>query len=289
MASLNLDLAVLRSFVLIAEGRSFAGTADLVGRSSSAVSLQIQRLENDLGVQVLRRNNRGVVLTLAGEKLLGFARRLIRLNDEAAAAFRPGEAVARPLRFGTTQDFAETVLPKILQRLAREHPNAELTLRVDRSSALIEAVHTGSVDVVVAIRRDDPLHREILTEVPMIWIGRDGSAVEPERTLPMVLFETPCTFRSAALDALAAAGRSCRIAFTSPSLSGLRSAVEAGLGVTVRTRHMLAPGLSDVGSSFLLPALPPVAFSLYAGSREGSWPMRDDLIDLCRRAFREQA
>ena len=289
MVPRNLDLAVLRSFVLIAEGRSFAGTADLVGRSSSAVSLQIQRLENDLGVQVLRRNNRGVVLTLAGEKLLGFARRLIRLNDEAAAAFRPGEAVARPLRFGTTQDFAETVLPKILQRLALEHPEAELTLRVDRSSALIDAVHAGAIDVAIAIRRDDPLHQGVLVEVPMIWIGRDGSAVEPERTLPMVLFENPCTFRSAALDALAAAGRSCRIAFTSPSLSGLRSAVEAGLGVTARTRYMLAPGLSDVGSGLSLPALPPVAFSLYARNLEGSWQARDDLIDLCRRAFREQA
>lgn len=281
----NLDLGVLRSFLLIAEGHSFAEAADLVGRSPSAVSLQIQRLEEDLGAKVLRRNNREVALTLAGERLLGFARRLIAANDEAILAFRSGEGATRPLRVGTTQDFAEAALPEVLRRFSLEHPVAELALRVDRSASLIEAVHQGEVDVAIAIRREDPLERGPLTDTPMIWIGRDGAELPSNRPVPLVLFDPPCSFRSAAIDGLAAAGRSYKMVLTSPSLSGLRSAVEAGLGITVRTRHLLGRGLTGIGEHCGLPRLPNVVFSLYARADDGPWPARDEFTELCRRAF----
>jgi DNA-binding transcriptional LysR family regulator len=282
----NLDIGVLRSFLLIAEGHSFAEAADLVGRSPSAVSLQIQRLESDVGAQVFRRQGREVQLTMAGERLLGFARRLVRTNDEAALAFRSSEAAARhPLRFGTTQDFAEAALPHVLRRLSLEHPDLELTLRVDRSAALIDALHAGEIDVAIAIRRDDPLGRGTLTELPMIWLGQDGIDLAEDDPIPLVLFDPPCSFRSAAIDALAAAGRSYRTSFTSPSLSGLKLAVQAGLGVTVRTRQLLGPGLADVAETLALPRLPQVAFALYARAEDGPWPARDDLMELCRRAF----
>jgi DNA-binding transcriptional LysR family regulator len=281
----NLDLGVVRTFLLIAEGRSFAEAADLVGRSPSAVSLQVQRLEEEIGAPVFRRSNREVALTLAGERLLGYARRLVRINDEAILAFRTDAAADRPLRFGTTQDFAEAALPDVLSRFAQDHPAVELTLQVDRSARLIEAVEAGTVDVAIAIRRDHACNRGTLTELPTLWIGRDGVAFAADEPVPLALFDAPCTFRSAAVDALAAAGRSHRIVFTSPSLSGLRMAVEAGLGLTVRTRHLLAPRLDDVGARLGLPPLPPVAFALYAGSESETWPAREDLVTLCRRAF----
>jgi DNA-binding transcriptional LysR family regulator len=281
----NLDIGVLRSFLLIAEGHSFAEAAELVGRSPSAVSLQIQKLESDLGAKVLRRNNREIGLTLAGERLLGFARRLVATNDEATLAVR-GSGAARPLRFATTQDFAEAALPDVLSRFSLEHPDVELTLRVDRSARLVESVHAGELDLAIAIRRDDPLARGVLTETAMVWIGREGLALAPDRPVPLVLFDPPCTFRTAALDALSAAGRTYKIPFTSPSLSGLRSAAAAGLGVTVRTRHLVGAGLSDVSDRLRLPSLPSVAFSLYARADDGPWPARDDLLQLCRRAFR---
>jgi DNA-binding transcriptional LysR family regulator len=96
MRERNLDIGVLRSFLLIADGRSFSEAADLVGRSPSAVSLQIQRLEADLGAPVFRRNNREAVLTLTGERLLAFARRILRANDEAVLAFRSGAEARGP-------------------------------------------------------------------------------------------------------------------------------------------------------------------------------------------------
>ncbi|HYD99568.1 MAG TPA: LysR substrate-binding domain-containing protein [Alphaproteobacteria bacterium] len=275
----HLDLAVLRTFLLIAEGRSFAETAALVGRSPSAVSLQIQKLEDELGAPVLRRSARGVALTLAGERLLGFARRMVALNDEALGAFRAEPP--RPLRFGTTQDFAEAALPEVLRRFALEHPAVELTLAVDRSAHLIDAVRGGALDLAIAVGRDDPLNRGALLAAPMVWIGRAGAA-EAGRTLPLALFEPPCSFRSAALAALAAAGRPARIAITSPSLSGLRAAVQAGLGITARTRHLLGPGLEDVGPALGLPPLPEIGFCFYAPD-DTPWAARDDLAALCRR------
>jgi DNA-binding transcriptional LysR family regulator len=285
MLTRNIDIGVLRSFLLIAEGRSFAQAASLVGRSPSAVTLQIQRLEQDLGAQLLHRNTKEVGLTLAGERLLGFARRLVQANDDTLLAFRGSDA-SKPLRFGATQDLADAILPDVLRRFALERPDVELTLRVDRSSSLVEAVRNGEIDAAVAIRRDDPLNRDTLVEMPMLWIGSDGMILPEGRPVPLVLFDAPCSFRSAAIDALASAGRTSRMALTSPSLTGLKSAVAVGLGITVRTRLLLGPGLADVGDRLALPALPPVALALYVHPKDGSWPARDDFIALCRQAFR---
>lgn len=281
----NIDIGVLRSFLLIAEGHNFSQAAALVGRSPSAVSLQIQGLEQDLGAQLFRRSNREVALTLAGERLLGFARRLVRLNDEAIVAFRGSASKPRPLRFGTTQDIAEAILPEVLHRFSLEHPEVELTLRVDRSVSVVEAVRTGEIDAAIAVRRDDPLEQDTLAELPMLWIGQDGMILPEDRPVPLVLFDPPCSFRSAAIAALASGGRAYRMALTSPSLTGLKSAVEVGLGLTTRTRLLVGPGITDVGARLGLPELPTVTFAVYGQADGEAWPARDDFIELCHRTF----
>jgi DNA-binding transcriptional LysR family regulator len=170
----------------------------------------------------------------------------------------------------------------VLRRFSREHPAVELSLRIDRSLQLLAALHAGEADIALAVRRDDPLVGETLVETPMVWIGRDGESLDEAALVSLVLFEAPCTFRQVAIDALAAAGRSYRIGFTSPSLLGLRSAILGGLGVTVRTRFLLGQGLAPLGG---LPPLPPIAFALYLRKDIAPWPARDDFIELCRRAF----
>lgn len=278
----HLDTAVLRSFVLIAEGKTFAETADMVGRSASAITLQIQKLEEQLGQAVFARHGRAIALTLAGEKLLAYSRRILALNDEACASF--GQPATRILRFGTTQDFSDAILPNVLRRLRLEHGDLSLTLRVDRSQALIAAVATGALDLAIAIDRPDAHHRGPIASEPMIWIGRADLTLAPDSPVPLALFEPPCTFRSAALDALTAQGRRHDIVAGSPSLSGLRAAAEAGIAVTARTRHLLTGPLIDVGKHLQLPALPTVSFALYAQDR-APWSARDDLAELCRRSF----
>lgn len=278
----HLDTAVLRSFVLIAEGKTFAETADIVGRSASAITLQIQKLEEQLGQPVFARTGRAVELTIAGERLLAYGRRILALNDEAWAAFRA--PIARVLRFGTTQDFSDTILPTVLRRLRMEHAEVSLTLRVDRSQALIEAIDGDELDVAIAITRPHECNRGTIATEALHWIGRDGFTLAPDAALPLALFEPPCSFRTAALATLAAAGRRHEIVASSPSLSGLRAAAEAGIALTVRTRHMIAGSLADVGGALGLPAVPDVAFALYTRDDQ-PWPARDDLAELCRRAF----
>jgi DNA-binding transcriptional LysR family regulator len=254
----------------------------MVGRSASAITLQIQKLEEQLGQPVFARTGREVSLTSAGERLLGFARRMVAVNDEACATFRTPPA--RPLRFGATQDFADAVLPDVLRRIRVDHPEIALTLRIDRSAALIDAVGGGELDVAVAIARSHALNRGTVATESMRWIARRDLALAPDAAVPLALFDPPCTFRTAALDTLAASGRDHRIVAASPSLSGIRAAVEAGIAVTVRTRHLTSGALGDQGATLGLPPLPDVAFALYAGDAE-SWPARDDLAALCRRAF----
>ena len=282
MAAATLDLAVLRSFALIAQGRTFAETAAVVGRSPSAVSLQIQRLEEDVGAPVFRRNSQGIELTMTGERLLGYANRLIQLNDEALLSINP--IGPHKIGFGVTPDFAETVLPDVIQRFAVEHPEVELTLHVDSSKVLIEAVHREEVDIAIALMRDDPLNQGVLTELPMIWIGRRGFSARADGLLPLALYDPPCSFRSAALNALGLAERPYRIAASSPNLGGLIAAVRSGLCITVRTRHLLVPALVDIGSDLALPQLPTIAFCIYARPGERR-PASIDLMELCKRCF----
>ncbi len=118
----NLDMDVLRTFVAGVDLGSFAKAAGRLGRSPSAISLQLRKLEEQTGCALFRKEGRGLVLTENGEMLVGYARRLLDLNDQALAAVRnPG--VAGSVRLGLPQDFAETWLPKVLARFARLHPN----------------------------------------------------------------------------------------------------------------------------------------------------------------------
>ncbi len=254
---LDLPTDLLRSFVAIADTGGVAKAAERVHRTQPAVSLQMKRLEGVLGVALIRRQGRGVALTEAGERLLAYARRILTLNDEAVAALVPA-ALAGPVRFGTIQDFADTVLPGVLARFAAENLGVRLDVRVGNSAVLLDAMEAGVLDLVLASDQrpgGTPLRRE-----PMRWIG-GGPA--PDGEVSLVLMEAPCPFRDAALAALDGAGRRWRVVYTSPSLAGVRAAVRAGLGVTCRTAGLIGDGLRPAEG---LPPLPDARFALYGAA-----------------------
>lgn len=239
MRRITFDLDVLRSFVLGLELGSFAKAADRLGRSTSAVSAQLKKLEDQAGTPLLRKAGRGLALTDAGETLLGYARRLLELNDEAATAIR-GADLEGWVRLGLQEDFGETLLPAVLGQFARAHPQVRIEARIARNAELHERVAAGRLDLALAW--DAPggtPHAQHVAELPMCWIGANGD-VRPhpeirDEPLPLVLLEAPCLLRTAATEALDRAGIPWRVAFTSASLSGIWAAVAAGLGVTVRT------------------------------------------------------
>ncbi|EHP40361.1 LysR family transcriptional regulator [Cupriavidus basilensis OR16] len=271
MALLNFDLDVLRSFVAGMELGSYARAADRLGRSTSAVSAQLKKLEEQAGTAIFRKAGRGLALTEAGETMLAYARRLLELNDEAAAAVH-GVALEGWVRFGLQQDFGEVLLPEVLGRFARAHPKVKIEARVARNVELLDSVAAGRLDLALAW--DDGVrmpHMEQVAMLPMRWIGPAATRVpwQGSGPLPLVAFEPPCRFRSAGTAALDRAGIAWRVAFSSASLGGLWAGAAAGLGLTIRTDMGLPPSVRawEPGEAGL-PELPSLALALYRKDAE---------------------
>lgn len=259
----TLDLLVLRTFVAVVENGTLASAATRVGRSESAVSLQIKKLEETIGDAVLDRSNRKLALTEAGATVLAYARRLIELNDEALQAAE-AHGLAGEVCLGVPQDFAETWLPSMIGRFRRSHPGIRVNVVVERSTSLEARVRRGDMDLALLFGDGVSPDAVWATELPMTWIGRPDLARKRRENVSLAVFDPPCAFRAAAAAALDRAGIAWSVTFTSPSLAGLWAAVDAGLGVTVRTPAGIPSHLSALGKTSNLPALPKVTLSLHA-------------------------
>ena len=241
----TLELDLLRTLVLAMRTGSFQQSAALIGRSQSAVSLQMRRLENQVGVRLLQKNGRKLALTDAGEVLLGYANRLLALNDEAVQA-TAGVNLKGKVRLGLLQDFAETILPPALAAFTRAQPAVEIAVQVEPSKRLIAEVRQHRLDLALLFTRRGDLTELPATRVatvPMVWVlKKDLPLPDP---LNLVLFEPPCVFREVATEILGKANRPWRQVFVSPSLAGTWAAVEAGLGLSIRTRIGLPGNLTS--------------------------------------------
>lgn len=268
MARLHFDIDVLRSFVVGVELGSFAKAADRLGRSTSAISAQLKKLEDQVGTPVLRKAGRGLALTDAGEAMLGYARRLLELNDEAAAAVRGVELAGR-VRLGLQEDFGERVLPDVLGRFARAHPRVRIEVRIARNQELMDGLAGGRLDLALAWDGPSAVeHAQAVARPAMCWIGAAGQMPAWSRAsgepLPLAVLDAPCLLRSAATAALDRAGIPWRVVFTSASLAGTWAAVHAGLGLSVRTPLGLPASMQVLdGRSVGLPALGKLGLSLY--------------------------
>jgi len=268
MRRVTFDLDVLRTFVTGMELGSFAKAAERLGRSTSAVSAQLKKLEEQAATPIFRKAGRGLALTEAGETMLAYARRLLELNDEAVAAIQSVELEGW-VRLGLQEDFGETVLPDVLGRFARAHPRVRIEARVVRNIELIERVTTGKLDLALAWSNGTvTTHCETIGEVPMQWIGPASGpspwSAESAEPLPLASLEAPCLLRTAATNSLDRANIPWRLSFVSPSLGGLWAATAAGLGITIRTPiglpskvGALAPGAAG------LPPLPSLGLVLH--------------------------
>lgn len=275
MSKPTLDLDVLRSFTVGMDLGSFAKAADRLGRSTSAVSAQIKKLEDQSGVTIFRKAGRGLALTEAGETLLSYARRLLDLNDEALIAVQ-GMAAEGWLRVGLQEDFGETLLPRILGRFARAHPKVKIEARVARNAELLDLVSKGRVDFALAwddgVSTPQSPHKTTIASVPIHWIGASDISVqmsERQEPLPLIAYDDNCRFRSIATAALDRTGRPWRIALTSPSLAGIWAGVSAGLGFTIRTSFGLSPNLRILDEDeYGLPRLRTISVALHRKDAE---------------------
>ena len=269
------DLDLLRSFAAIVDSGGFSRAAERVGRTQSTISLQIKKLEDGLGKRVFDRvGGRGgeTHLTPDGEILLGYARQVLHLCDEARSRImEPG--IDGAVRLGTPEDFATFHLPDVLARFARAHPRVALDVNCDFTVNLLDGFAKGQYDLVLFKREPQGqgsarsraaegvgVWREVL-----VWVASPRLVLdEADEPLPLVLAPTPDVYRRRAQAALDQAGRAWRVIYTSPSLMGLQAAVRAGLGVTVLPREMVPPGLIVLGEAERrLPPLPDTEIVLY--------------------------
>jgi DNA-binding transcriptional LysR family regulator len=266
MSGPRFDLPLLHTFVATAEAGGLVRAAARVGLTPSAASLQMRRLQDQAGCELLRKDGRRLTPTPAGERLLSYARRLLQLDEEAHAALRD-DAAAGLVRLGAPQDVAERWLPSELARFARGRPAVRLEVAIASSASLREDLARGRLDLALFFGGDETPGAAHLGELPLEWLATPTlPRPAPGAPLPLVLFEPPCGFRAAALASLDAAGIPWRVTLTSPSLTGLWAAAAAGLGVTARTPLGAPAALAPVGERLGLPRLPPVRLWLQRGS-----------------------
>ena len=262
-APLGIDPDLLRAFALIAEEGSFTRAAQRIGRTQSAVSMQVQRLEAALGQRVLQRGRGGAVqLTPHGQYLLERSRALLALNDEIWATFHQ-PAVQGTVRLGSPDDYVLRYLPQVLKRFADIHPAVEVAVTCAPSHETVAGLKAGHLDLALCTLGNEPRHWPA-TEVwrgPMRWITSERHAPHRLDPLPLALAAGDCTWRVMTLKALELAGRRHRVAYTSATHVGTHAPVMAGLAVTTSPITWLPEGLRAL-SDGELPDLPDTAILL---------------------------
>lgn len=251
----DLDLAQLRTFVSIVDSGGFARAGERVHRSQSTISQQVKKLEQRVGRALLIRNARTLTLTPDGERLLGYARRLLAISDEARNLF--ADTVPELVRIGVTEDFAIEELPGWLARFATHFPDVRLEVRCDLSVKLSADLDQGDLDIALFKRLGPQQAARGVWHDPLHWVTAPHFVLERHAVVPLVVFPAGCIYRAHAIQVLERQGRPWRIAYASPNLSGVLAAIQAGLGLSVLSDSALPPGVRTLTPGPTLPPLPP--------------------------------
>lgn len=273
-----LDTDLLRTFITIVDEGGFTRAGEVLMRSQSTVSLQMQRLEKAVGTPLFRREGRRMVLTEHGTLLLGYARRMLNIHDEAVDALQT-EAVHGQIRLGIAQDFllqneangtslsnpGISGLHEHLGRFARAHPNIDINVRVGNDKDLIKATLDRDLDMCLVYRPRNAqplqhLRHSILGHDHLVWIAGTDFPAELSEPVPLVFHEPDCPYSRAAAHSLDQEGIQWQRVYQSPSLDGVINAVRCGLGLTVRSERCLRPGLVILDEG--LPRFPPLDITL---------------------------
>ncbi|TDH38453.1 LysR family transcriptional regulator [Pseudohoeflea suaedae] len=256
-----LDIDQLQTFIAIVDSGSFTRAAEKVFKTQSAVSMQMRRLEERIGKPLFIKDGRTNRLTDEGERLLGYARRMIRLNNETMAAF-DDQKLEGMIRIGTPDDYADRYMPGIIARFAKTHPGVELYIECEPSSELSARLQRGELDV--ALVTHDPLERssEVVRTEPLYWVTSMNHTVHEDPVVPLAVGRTSCRWRHLACAALDASGREYQILFTSWSATVVTSAVLSGLAVSLLPECAVRPGMRILSQLDGFPALAPAQIGL---------------------------
>jgi len=259
----DIETSLLRTFVTVAESGGVTAAARRLGKTQAAVSMQLRRLEEDLGSVLLERASRGMALTEAGHILMPYAQKILGASMSARQALA-GQSVSGIVRLGMIEDIAVGSLPKALQRFAIAHPNVALEIIIAESAILSERLAADALDIVIA----DPEHVEATPQIswqqPLRWTASRNFSLGESEVLPLISFNGPCTWQQRVAKVLGQAAKPWRTICTSTSLSAVQSAIEAGLGIAVLLdANIRTNTMKIIGTAEGLPPAPDVDFGLF--------------------------
>lgn len=257
----NLDLTALRAFVAVADAGGVTRAAGLLNLTQSAVSMQIKRLEDSLGSGLFLRAARKLTLTAEGEQLLGFARRMLALNDEALSRLTSATFEGE-IRLGVPHDIVYPAIPGILKRLSQQYPRLRINLQSSFTILLKDAFSRAALDVILTTEERPGSGGEVLAERDLVWIGGQGGQAWMRRPLRLG-FKDTCIFRPTAQAALEAAGVDWEMAVDAQSEQVIEATVAADLAVSARMSGVLPPGTEAIDAKGVLPDLGKLSICLY--------------------------
>ena len=282
--NVTFDIDTLRAVIAATDLGSFSRAGVQLGRTQSAISMQLKKLEQQAGTQLFVRKGRKLVPTEAGEALIAYARQIVALNDEAALKVG-AEISTAVVRLGVPQDFFNDIIPVTLSEFSQLHPDIDVEIRAGLNHTLHKEIQAGRLDVALSFTEEHITNEgELLGKLPMRWLAHkelDLANSSGSESVPLVLFDHPCLFRKAALTSFEKAERPWRAAVTTPNLVFVWGALRSKLGVGVRTDyglpddiHSLSPKLNN------LPKLPSIAVRLLRSNNSTS--AVDDLHSIIR-------
>lgn len=278
----NLDLTALRSFVAVADTGGVTRAAGLLNLTQSAVSMQLKRLEESLGRQLLDRSGRGIALTADGEQLVSYARRLLTLNDEIFERLT-GQKYEGEIVLGVPHDIIYPAIPQVLRHLHRKYPRMKVTLVSSFTRTLRDMFARGEADVILTTEQGLVQGGETLTTQPLVWIGAPGGTAWKERPLRLA-YERTCILRRGTQEALDRAGIRWEMAVESDSSRTIDASVGADLAVQAVIEGTEPPEVERISHGGTLPELGQVNINMYR-AETCTGPVADTLLALLRQNF----
>jgi DNA-binding transcriptional LysR family regulator len=264
-----IDVDHLRTFIAIAETGSFTKAAEVVNKTQSAVSMQMKRLEERIERPIFSRDGRASKLSEDGQRLLDYARRIIKLNVETLAAFSDGELSGR-VRLGVPDDYADRYLPEIMARFSRAYPGVELTVICEPSVDLLDRVDANEIDLAIVTNCESKRATENFRRERLLWVTSNRHPTHMEERLPLALGRPTCSWRRTAVERLESVGRPYRILYSSSNAGAVAAAVLSGLAVSVLAESGLRPGMRVLSAADGFPELPACRVGLVRSAHEPS-------------------
>lgn len=278
----NLDLTALRSFVTVADAGGVTRAASQLNLTQSAVSMQLKRLEESLGQSLIDRSARTIALTAQGEQLLGYARKLMALNDEAWGRMT-NQAFEGELTLGVPQDIMYPTIPRVLRQFSQEYPRVKVTLFSDLTVDLRHRFARNEIDVILTTEEDVGPGGEVLLRQPLVWVGAQGG--QAWRARPLRFGSTArCIFRRPAIEALDRAGIPWELAVDSVTCSAVEVSVIADLAIFSQLAGSIPARCEAIRHGGALPELPDYLVNMYVteGPRAA---LAQRLAEMTREAY----